>query len=160
MPPLSRSLAVGSMLAILIPATTLTAQTTDRAIGSWALDVAKSTYSLTTMPKSLTVTYATAGQGLKVTTKGVDAQGNPTSTGYTANYDGKDYPATGSREYDMVELTRTSASIVHITRKKGGKVVSTIQRVVSPDGKVLTITTKGTDAKGQTATDVGVFEKQ
>lgn len=160
MPPLSRSLAVGSMLAILVPATTLTAQTTDRAIGSWALDVAKSTYSLTAMPKSLTVTYTTASQGLTVTTKGVDAQGNPTSTGYTASYDGKDYPATGSPDYDMVSLRRISASIVHITRKKGGKVVSTLQRVVSPDGKALTVTRKGTDAKGQTATDVAVFEKQ
>jgi hypothetical protein len=160
MPPLSRSLAVGSMLAILVPTAALTAQTTDRAIGSWTLDVAKSEYSLTAKPKSLTVTYATAGQGLTVSTKGVDAQGNPTSTGYTANYDGKDYPATGTSDYDTVQLTRVSASTVHITRKKGGKVVATVQRVVSADGKVLTITTKGTDAKGQPATDVGVFEKQ
>jgi hypothetical protein len=160
MPPLSRSLAVGTMLAILAPATSLAAQTTDRAIGSWTLDVAKSAYSLTAAPKSLTVTYATARQTLTVSTKGVNAQGNPTSTGYTAGYDGKDYPATGSPDYDMVSLTRISASTVNITRKKGGKVVATLKRVVSPDGKVLTITTKGTNAKGQTATDVGVFEKQ
>lgn len=160
MPSLLRTLAFGSALAILVPAGSLTAQATDRAIGSWTLDVAKSKYSLTSMPKSLTVTYVKAAQGLTVSTTGVDGQGNPTSTGYTGNYDGKDVPATGSPDYDMVSLKRIDASTVQITRKKGGKVVSTLRRVVSTDGTVLTITTTGTDAKGQTAKDVGVFEKQ
>jgi hypothetical protein len=155
-----RALAFGSVLAILGPATVLTAQGTDRAIGSWKLDVAKSKYELSPMPKSLIVTYEKAGQGLKVSTKGVDGQGNPTTTGYTANYDGKDNPAMGGPDYDMVSLMQTDASTVQITRKKGGKVVATLQRVVSADGKVLTITTTGTNAKGQPAKDVGVFEKQ
>jgi hypothetical protein len=160
MQPLLRTLAFGSVLAILVPAPALTAQAADRAIGTWTLDVAKSKYNLSSAPKSLTLTYEKAGQGLTVTTKGVDGQGNATATSYTANYDGKDSPATGAPDYDTVSLKGIDASTVQITRKKGGKVVATLQRVVSADGKVLTITTKGTNATGQTASDVGVFEKQ
>jgi hypothetical protein len=33
-------------------------------------------------------------------------------------------------------------------------------RAISRDGKVMTITTKGTNAKGQTVNDVEVFEKR
>lgn len=155
-----RTLALGTVLAIMAPGLALTAQGTDRAIGSWSLDLAKSKYDLTALPKSLTVTYALSGQVLTVSTKGVDAQGNPTATGYTATYDGKDAPATGGASYDVVSVMRIDASTVKITRKKGGKAVATVTRVVSQDGKVLTITTVGTDAKGQTAKDVGVFERQ
>jgi hypothetical protein len=155
-----RTLAFGSLLVVAIPAPRLTAQVTDRAIGTWTLDVAKSKYNLTAAPKSLTLSYEKAGQGITVSTKGVDGQGNATATSYTANYDGKDSPITGAPDYDTVSLKRIDASTVQVTRKKGGKVVATVQRLVSADGKVMTITTKGTDAKGQTATDIGVFEKQ
>lgn len=170
MQSLLRTLAFGVILAILAPATALTAQTTDRAIGTWKLNVAKSKYDLGPAPKSLTVTFEKVGQGVRVTTKGVDGQGNPTATGYTANYDGKDYSVTGAAGYDMVSLTLIDPSTVQVTRKKAGKVssgyptppqvVATVQRVVSPDGKVLTVTTTGTNAQGHAATDVGVFERQ
>jgi hypothetical protein len=39
-------------------------------------------------------------------------------------------------------------------------VVITGTRVISRDGKVMTITAKGTDATGQTINDVAVFEKR
>ncbi len=154
------TLAFGSALAILVPAMALTAQATDRAIGTWRLDVAKSKYDPPPVPKSLTVTFEQHGQWLKVTTKGVDGDGSPTATEYTANYDGTDYPITGAPDYDTVSLKRIDASTVQVTRKKGGHVVATVRRVVSPDGKVLTVTTKGMNAKGQPVHDVGVFEKQ
>lgn len=34
------------------------------------------------------------------------------------------------------------------------------KRIISPDGKVMTITTKGTNAAGQTINNVQVFEKR
>jgi len=42
----------------------------------------------------------------------------------------------------------------------GIKVVQTYTRVVSPDGKVLTITSKGTNSKGQQVHNVVVYDKQ
>ena len=37
---------------------------------------------------------------------------------------------------------------------------SILTRVVSQDGKTMTITSKGTNAQGQTVNNVNVFEKQ
>ena len=49
---------------------------------------------------------------------------------------------------------------VEFTQKRAGKVVITGTRTISPDGKVMTITSKGTNALGQTIDDVEVFEKR
>jgi hypothetical protein len=49
---------------------------------------------------------------------------------------------------------------VEFTQKKAGKVVITGTRTISPDGKVMTITSKGTNALGQTIDNVEVFEKR
>ena len=57
-------------------------------------------------------------------------------------------------------LAETNASTVEFTQKKAGKVVITGTRTISPDGKVMTITSKGTNTLGQTIDDVEVFEKR
>ena len=135
---------------------------TDPAVGTWTLNVAKSKYDPGPAPKSNTVTIEAAGQGSKVTAKGVDAAGAPTGTQYTATYDGKDSPVmlTGSQDYDAIALTRVNATTVEGSRKKGGKVVQSYRREVSKDGKTMTITTKGTNAKGQQVNNVVVFDKK
>ena len=38
--------------------------------------------------------------------------------------------------------------------------VQTLRRVVSQDGKTMTVTTKGTNTQGQAMNNVAVFEKQ
>jgi hypothetical protein len=134
----------------------------DPAVGTWELNVAKSKYDPGPAPKSSTLTIEAAGQGAKVTAKGIDAAGNPTGSQYTTAYDGKDVPVTltGSQDYDTVSFKRTDARTIEGTRKKAGKVVQTYSRVVSEDGKTMTITTKGTNAKGQTVHNVTVYEKK
>ena len=67
---------------------------------------------------------------------------------------------TGSADVDMIALKRVDASTVQITQKKAGKVVITGTRVVSKDGKVMTVTAKGTNAKGQKVNSVLVFDKR
>ena len=46
------------------------------------------------------------------------------------------------------------------TLKKSGKVVSHARRVVSEDGKTMTLTITGTNAKGQKIKDIAIYEKQ
>ena len=55
------------------------------------------------------------------------------------------------------ESTRTRRSL---RKRRAGKVVLTGTRSISRDVKVMTITTKGTNARGQTVSDVEVFEKR
>jgi hypothetical protein len=128
--------------------------------GTWKLNGAKSTYSPGPPPKGTTLTYEAAGEGLKATSQGVDAEGKTTGVQFTANFDGKDYPVTGAQDWDTVALKRVDASTLEQTRKKGGKVVQTATVVVSKDGKGLTVRVTGTNAKGQRVNNVGVYEQQ
>jgi hypothetical protein len=138
----------------------VSAQASDARMGTWKLNVAKSKYSPGPAPQSVTMKVEAAGQGEKSTTEGVNAAGTATKTEYTANYDGKDYAITGSQNIDMVALKRIDARTMERTDKKGDKVVQTSTRVVSEDGKTMTVTTKGTNAQGQPIENVTVWEKQ
>jgi hypothetical protein len=135
------------------------AQGAGARIGTWHLNVAKSTYSPGPAPKSQVLKIEAAGEGEKVTSEIVSAAGAKTVSMYTANYDGKPYPITGSPTADMVTLKRIDANTSERTDSKGGKVVTTYQRVVAKDGKTMTVTVKGTDAQGQAVSNVIVFEK-
>jgi len=128
--------------------------------GTWTLNVAKSKYSPGPPPKSQTVIYEAAGQGVKVMAKGTDADGKPITTQYTANYDGKDYPVTSQPDWDTTALKRIDAHTAEFTRKRVGKVVQTGTNVVSKDGKTRTTTTTGINAKGEKINNVAVYEKK
>ncbi len=158
----ARRLALATLMVGLIlwaQGNPASVQAADPAIGTWTLDVAKSKFSPGPPLKSLTVRFEAAGDGVKLMTDGVNAEGQPTHTEYTANYDGKDYPITGSAIADTVSLTRIDARTIQRTDKKGGKVVQTLTRKISADGKMFTVTVKGTDAKGQPVNNVLVFAK-
>jgi hypothetical protein len=138
----------------------VSAQANDARIGTWILNMAKSKYSPGPAPRSQTVKIEASGQGEKFTAEGVNADGTPTLTQYTANFDGKAYPLTGSQNADKVSLKRIDARTTERTDKKGDTVVATVTRVVSQDGKTMTVTVKGTDAQGQAVDNVIVSEKQ
>jgi hypothetical protein len=138
----------------------VSAQASNPTIGTWKLNVDKSTYSPGPGPQRQTMTIEASGDGEKATTEGITAAGTATMTQYTAQYDGKDYPMTGSQNVDTVALKRTDARTLERTDKKGDKVVGTLTRVVSEDGKTMTVTLKGTNAQGQAVDNVTVWEKQ
>jgi hypothetical protein len=54
------------------------AQAGDPLIGTWVLNVAKSTYSPGPAPKSETRTYTATARGFTYSSKGIDADGKPT----------------------------------------------------------------------------------
>ena len=159
MQKLLRGVALGIVVFVL-SGIQLPAQGTDPIVGTWELNVAKSKYSPGPAPKSETRTYVVSGQDIKATSKGVDSAGQPTAGEWTINYDGKDRPQTGNPDADTLSLKRIDAFTTEFTQKRAGKVVITGTRIISRDGKVMTITTKGTNATGQTINDVGVFEKR
>ena len=136
------------------------AQASNPRLGTWKLNVAKSKYDPGPAPQSNTMKIEAAGEGEKATTEGVNATGAPTKTEYTAQYDGKDYPITGSQNADTVALKRLDARTMERTDKKGEKVVATSSRAVSEDGKTMTVTTTGTNAQGQAMNNVTVWDKQ
>jgi hypothetical protein len=131
-----------------------------QAVGTWKLNLTKSKYQQGQAPKSITLVYEAAGEGIKVTVDQVLADGLPSHYTVTTNYDGKDVPVVGNPNADTVARTRVDATTTKLVNKKDGKILSTATLVVSADGKTLTITTTGKDAKGQTIDSVAVYEKQ
>jgi hypothetical protein len=134
-------------------------------IGTWKLNPAKSKYTPGPAPKAQTATIEAAGDGVKNTTKGITADGNPIDYGYTAtSFDGKvDFPLHGAATPsggDAIAIKRIDAYTFESSIKKAGTVVQTNRVVYSKDGKLRTITTKATGKNGQPASSVAVFERQ
>jgi hypothetical protein len=132
----------------------------DPAIGTWKLNLAISKYTPGPPPESATITYVETAGGIKRTGASVDAEGKTTSFEYTAKYDGKDYPVTGSDLYDTITMKEINDRTVEATLKKAGKVVSKALRVVSDDGKVIVVTISGTNANGRKMHNFTVYDKQ
>ena len=146
-------------LALVLGLVAVSAQT-DPAIGTWKLNLTKSKYDPGPPPKSNTVVITAAGNAFKVSGKGVDADGQPTSIDYTFATDRKDVAVKGAPAYDTISASRIDPNTMQLTRKKGGKVVQTATRAVSTDGKTMTVTTTGTDERGRKIMTVAVFDKQ
>jgi hypothetical protein len=135
------------------------AQTPIPGLGTWKLNVAKSKYSPGPTPKSLTVTFAATGQGVKAVIDGVAPDGSKIHWEYSANFDGKPYPVTGNGDGDMVVMKRVDANTIETAYTLKGKPTIVNRRVVSVDGKTLTVTSTGTNAQGQKVNNLQVFER-
>jgi hypothetical protein len=131
----------------------------DAVDGSWKLNVAKSTFS-GTAPKSVTRVYADSADGTVLDQKMVGADGKEVAMHTVLQYDGKDHPVTGNPDADTVVGKVIDARTTHFTMKKDGKVAGTVHRVVSADGKTLTVNNKGTHPDGKAYDDTLVFDKQ
>jgi hypothetical protein len=132
----------------------------DPRIGTWKLNVAKST-SDGPPRKSETRTYESSGDSITMHTEVINSDGSKQVYGYTGKLDGKDYPYTGQQPggAETISVKRVGKGTT-AESKKGGKLLFTSESTFSNDGKVMTITTKGTDAKGQSANSVRVYDKQ
>jgi len=144
------------LLACLIGATAIAA---DPHMGTWKLNEAKSKVG-TGAVKNTTVVYAAAGDSIKVTVDGTDADGKPAHSEWTGKFDGKDYPVTGDATSDTRAYTKVDDHTMTFSAKKGGKVTLTGKIVVSADGKTRTVTTSGTNAKGESFKSVSAYDKQ
>jgi ABC-type Na+ efflux pump permease subunit len=150
---------VGLFTTVL--ASSALAQAADPQIGTWQLNVAKSTFDPGPAPKLGTTKIEAAGTGAKVIVDQTAADGTTRHWEFTANYDGKDVPIVGDNpDADTVARTRISATTVETISRKAGKVVATQQSTVSADGKIRTVTTKGVNAAGKTVNNVAVYERQ
>jgi len=129
-------------------------------IGTWDLNVAKSTFRPGPSPKSITRTYEASGENVKYTDSTVDADGKVDVVAWTGSLDGKDYPAPGSPDYDVQAVKASDPFRSAFTFKKAGKVVGGGTRVISRDGKVMTIKSTVTNAKGMTFHNTRIFERR
>ncbi len=132
----------------------------DASIGTWKLDPAKSTFRPGPPPVAETRVYKPDRKGVQTTVTTTWADRITTKVEYPANYDGKDYPVDGSRDVDAVVLKRMDDFTSEAVLKHAGREIGIARRVVSPDGKTMTISYKGINTRGDRVDNVAVYDRQ
>ena len=130
----------------------------DPLVGTWKLRAAKGPDGKPV--SSNTIIFEPLPNGEKRRSYGVNAQGQKTESSYTAYCDGKDYPITGNPDVDAVEVRCVDSRTRERVNKKNGQIISIARRVVSADGKTMTVTTTRTDAAGKKTTSATIYDRQ
>jgi len=138
----------------------VSARASDPQTGTWKFNAAKSLYSPGPAAKSITLTIWAEEKSVKIHSEGIDGEDKVTKVDFTANFDGKDYPATGILAGDMVSVERVDSNILRVTMKRDGKTMMTVTSVVSADGKQRTSTFVGKDNEGHDVKNVVVYDKE
>jgi hypothetical protein len=152
-----------AVAATLAATATTVAQSSDPWVGTWKVNLAKSTYSPGPRPTAPTTVKleSSPGGGLKTTVDGVDPKGQPTHTETVGMLDGKDNPVKGSPVPNATTaLKRIDGRTLEAVNKVDGKVVTTTRVVVSADGKTLTATQTGKSPQGDNINNVIVADRQ
>ena len=144
------------------------AEQADVFTGTWKLNVARSTMQPATASRSELIHYRITGNEESFLSEAVTADGQPESIEYTAVYDdGKAYPfsitiggkVTNPGATTMVR--RVDAWTRERFNVRDGKPVIASRRVVSKDGKTMTLTILRVDAQGrETVNETRILEKQ
>ena len=130
------------LLFVLIAGALLLGQAKDALIGTWQLERGKSDFNPDTTLQNRTIEFTAKDGGIAFLQKTVTDRGNTVESDYTAKFDSKDVPISGS-QLDTIALKRVDANTVERTGKIKGMVVETATLKISNGGKTLTITTKG-----------------
>ena len=146
----------GGVIGVLVLGAIAAIAQTDPLVGTWILNVSKSTYPSGRAPASQSVTFERVGDMTHMISVVTGADGKTIRREYAAKNDGKDYPFPGSTAADTIALRQVDATTFERVDKKGGKVVSVLTRKMSADGKSFAVTTK--DANGRENGTVAVYE--
>jgi hypothetical protein len=130
-------------------------------IGTWKLNTAKSKGTPGTLTKEETVTFEVAGNQIKRTATGIDADGKPMDFSATIPWDGQ-YHKVPAPEGPAISVAVkfVNAHTINVSVKADDKVVSSGRVIVSRDGKTMTASFKGEDPKGRKFDNVEVFDRQ
>ena len=146
-------LALGLQAAWAAPAV-------DSSAGTWKLNLEKSAFGSRHPPRSEVRTYTVTPKGTRVVITDVDQDGKKSVSRTLLTYDGKTHPFTGSANYDAASTQRISANETTADMLLKGKVVGSLRRVVSDDGKTLTMNMKIDKADGTQEMTMSVFDRQ
>jgi hypothetical protein len=150
-----------SLVVVFLLLCASAAAETDPFLGKWKLDVRHSKYPAGNCPKSMVIEMQPAEQGVWYHSDTVYINGTEAHAQYTAEYDGKEVIVMSARGLMLpVSLKRIDARVVLASYARGMQVVATSKRIVSRDGKLMTITTVSNDSSGKPVTTVGVYTRE
>ncbi len=154
---MKKALSLITLAGVLFAGPALAA---DPIVGSWKLNVAKSKFSpgaeLTAGSRVYTEVNGTYTLEQKFT--GKDGKETSSRVQYREGEDLKQAsPVAGA---DTTHAKKVDANTWDFELKKDGKAVGHVHRVVSADGKTLTVHNTGTRVNGATGDETLVFERQ
>jgi hypothetical protein len=132
----------------------------DPVVGTWKLNLAKSTFGGGPGWKSQIRTYSQSARGITLKMNTVGADGKETTTQATYQLNGNDFPSMGNPDFDSLSGMQIDTNTAEFTLKRSGKPIGKIRRTVSNDGKTLTINFLMANAKGVQISELTVFDKQ
>ena len=149
-------------LAALLAASPTARTQSDPWMGTWKVNLARSTYKPGPTPTVAgTIKMEPVAGGFKTTIDATNPQGQPTHTETVGKFDGKDNPVTGAQTPNTTAAyKRINGQTFVVTGEVDGKPTVTTRVAVSADGKTLTATQTGKNAQGENVNNVIVAEKQ
>ncbi len=153
-------LAAASILTfgVLLQSHPALGQSNDPFLGKWVLDPDASQFTPAPGPTNRTMSFEMKSGSLHHVTDTFNANGGLAAIDYSAKFDGADYPIDGTA-IDTVSLKRTDPHTIERTGKVRGMPAETCIMKVSPDGKVLTMTVKGS-YRGTNYASTQVYKRQ
>ena len=151
---------VGALMAGAVMMLSSSAALADNWIGTWKMNAAKSKFSPGPAPKSQVNKWETTPAGTKFSGEIVDAEGKSIHTSWTSKLDGKDVPYDGNPNADTASPKKIDDNTYVNPWKKGGKPTMESKAVVAADGKTMTITQIGKNAKGEAVNNTVVYDKE
>jgi hypothetical protein len=138
---LAAAVAVALLISPAVGAFQLrsTAEPPQQLLGTWRLNVTRSKYSPGPPMKAETRVYTRQSDGVQGVVSRVYADGRMEKFEYLANF-GKEMMVTGIPEYDTVTLRKVDDLTSDAVLSHAGNVYGVARRVISPDGKTMTIT--------------------
>ena len=125
-------------------------------VGTWVLDVNASSYLPGPAPRGEIRVYTKSADGINGIVKRTQADGKVLTIEYLANTD-REQMVTGTPEYDAVKLRQIDPFTSEALLTHGGTTFGVATRVISRNGKSMTITFRRPDAD---VLNVAVYRKQ
>jgi hypothetical protein len=131
-------------------------QGVDPLLGTWKLNLEKTTWTGSPAPKSMIMKHLADGQ---IILDFVGARGDTGTIKYTMEFSGQPTPSVGSPTYNATAHTRVGNTINEVYFKNG-KPVSLAQSRMDASKTFFMHTSEGVDANGQPQGRVLVWERQ
>jgi hypothetical protein len=160
MKPWAKLLLPALLAFVAFPEVLPAQSSSDSLLGTWTLNIAKSTYKGLPAPQSETRTYDTTPEGMDhLIIHRVAADGTTITEETTFKTDGKPYAFSGNPAIDAIDATRVNDRLGHGNLILHGKRVGRYTMAVSKDGKKLTDTLT-LQISGKTVHEVSVFDRK
>jgi hypothetical protein len=150
---------IASLLMLATMLIAGTAFAADPIVGTWKLNVEKSKLSSADALTAGTRVY-TEANGVYTLEQRYTAKDGKEITSHAEYSDGKDMKQDMGGRADATYAKKVDANTWNFVLKKDGKVVGHVHRVVSADGKMLTVHNTGALLSGKTGDETLVFDKQ